>query len=69
MSFELPGYDAWLERPYTSQPEMGECPECGEEAVESDKTHAECFACGWYDEPDYDSMPGGADYEPDGDVW
>jgi hypothetical protein len=59
MSMSLPGYDAWLERPYQDAQagEGPECPECGA-PTEEDKHEqsVDCTECDWSDGVDWDSV-------------
>ncbi len=70
----LPGYDAWLEKPYQDRAnECSTCPECGEETVVSTKYEAQCTndACDYEDEADFESIAEARAEarEPSGDVW
>lgn len=62
------GYDAWLELPYQRAAEQAEaerCPECDEQTLEDDGEGVECQNpdCDYRYYRDFDSEPGGADWE------
>ena len=53
---ELPGYDAWLERPYAEAPDTHDCPQCGGPLTEDKRERSvECEECGYSDGFDWDT--------------